>query len=134
MTHPTPPTAPYSHSDPAAADTEQNYLWLLDHGGAYRHRDSVDLQIIDDIRTRGGQTINSQDEVGGFPDIAETTSPTDTDRDGMPDTWERANDLDSHDPSDRNLPGTNGRTKLEDYLNSLIEYPWSPLDPLLQAD
>ena len=134
LAHPAPPTEPYSHSNPAAADTDQNYLWLLDHGGAYRHRDRVDLQIIDDIRTRGGQAIDSQDEVGGFPDIAETTGPIDADNDGMPDAWETANSLNPHDPSDRNLPGANGRTKLDDYLNSLMNYAWSPISLLTQAD
>jgi hypothetical protein len=44
---------------------------------------------------------------------------TDTDLDGMPDTWEQANSLDPHNPDDRNRLHSSGYTMLEAYLNSI---------------
>ena len=45
---------------------------ILDNVGAFpRHRDAVDERVIDDIRNRTGTYIDSQEEVGGYPDLAE---------------------------------------------------------------
>jgi hypothetical protein len=38
----------------------------------------------------------------------------------MPDDWELAHQLDPNNPDDRNLPGPNGYTMLETYLNQLV--------------
>jgi hypothetical protein len=49
------------------------------------------------------------------------TAPTDTDGDGVPDAWERANGLDPNDPTDRNGDRNHdGWTNLEEYVNSLV--------------
>ena len=45
--------------------------------------------------------------------------PLDTDRDGMPDAWEKTRGLDPQDPKDASLLTPTGYTNLELYLNSL---------------
>ena len=47
----------------------------------------------------------------------------DTDKDGMPDSWEKAHALDPNDPEDRNFAGAAGYTRLEEYLQSLSPVP-----------
>ena len=45
----------------------------------------------------------------------------DTDRDGMPDAWEKVHGLDSANPADGPADRNgDGYTNLEDYLNSLV--------------
>ncbi|HWL51017.1 MAG TPA: hypothetical protein VNQ90_01180, partial [Chthoniobacteraceae bacterium] len=48
-----------------------------------------------------------------------TNAPADADRDGMPDSWEKAQNLNPKDASDAARPHRNGSgyTNLEEYLN-----------------
>jgi hypothetical protein len=64
--------------------------YVLTHAGARpRDRDAVDLRIVDEVRQGGGRIIDTQDDVGGWPALAENrrelTPPTelqaDDDRD-----------------------------------------------------
>ncbi len=50
-------------------------------------------------------------------DVVKMRRVVDTDKDGMPDWWEKANGLNPNDASDRNLRAANGYTMLEIYLN-----------------
>lgn len=106
-------------------------LVLADAGATLPKRDPLDERIVMEARTGtatyGGEftgpgtgIIDSQDDVGGWPELASTTPPTDDDHDGMADDWELENNLDPTDPQDRNgdLDG-DGYTNLEEYLNSL---------------
>ncbi|MBD2714487.1 T9SS type A sorting domain-containing protein [Microvirga sp. STR05] len=92
-------------------------------------RDALDQRIVQDVINRTGSLIDVQ---GGFPHgtpYAQTTgawpvlnslpAPTDTDHDGMPDTWELANGLNPNNAADRNNRGASGYTALENYLNGL---------------
>ena len=46
----------------------------------------------------------------------------DSDRDGMPDSWEMAQGLNPRDPADRNTDrNCDGYTNLEEYLDSLVK-------------
>ena len=66
---------------------------------------------------------DSQKDVGGWDNYPEVRRPAgwDTDRDGMPDAWERAQGLDPADAKDGAADRNNdGYTNLEDYLNSLV--------------
>ena len=36
--------------------------------------------------------IDSQDDVGGWPNLESTPAPKDSDHDGMPDAWEKQMD------------------------------------------
>lgn len=102
-------------------------------------RDAVDKRIIDEVRngnaTYEGETykkkskvadksricgiIDSQKDVGGWPELKSLPAPTDSDHDGMPDEWEEKNGLNPNDATDRNQKASDGYTYLENYLNSL---------------
>ena len=75
--------------------------------------------MIDGIRNRTGKVLDSQQEVGGWPELKSVPAPVDTDHDGMPDVWEKAHGLDPKNPQDRNQSAKDGYTQLEHYLNSL---------------
>lgn len=42
-------------------------------GARPRDRDAVDTRIVEETRSRTGKMIDSQDEVGGFPQLAENS-------------------------------------------------------------
>lgn len=75
-------------------------------------------------RPGGKGIIDSQKEVGGWPELRSEPAPSDRDHDGMPDEWERARGLNPDDATDgaRDDDG-DGYTNLEDYLNSLVAMP-----------
>lgn len=48
--------------------------WVLDHAGARAaDRDSVDTRVVASVRNRTGRIIDSQSDVGGFPELAVRT-------------------------------------------------------------
>ena len=121
---------------------------VLDNAGAtLPRRDSVDQRIVKEVRegtaTYGTGTYNqdrglgsapsgiidSQTDVGGWPDLYTGPVPEDRDHDGMPDAWETGRGLNPDDPEDRNGTGEGGYTHLENYLNSITEFP-----PFFSAD
>ena len=62
--------------------------------------------------------IDSQKDVGGWPNLKSAPAPEDKDHDGMPDDWEKINGLDPSNAADRNNLA-DGYTMLEKYLNSI---------------
>ena len=93
---------------------------VLSLAGASLSRDAVDQRVTDNVRKRRGKLIDSQAEVGGWPKLGSKAAPSDQDRDGMPDAWEKAHGLNPTDPTDRNADRDgDGYTNLEKYLNSL---------------
>ena len=105
---------------PVTHTAREAYRFVLQNAGASKVRDSVDTRIIAGIEDRTNRLIDSQDEVGGWPQLFGTKPPIDSDRDGMPDDWESANGLNPHDPENRNgdMDG-DGYTNLEEYLNTI---------------
>ena len=104
-------------TDPAAEVLER----VLRHSGASLHRDAADTRLVEGVRNRTHRMINSQNDVGGWPELKSEPAPMDTDQDGMPDTWEREQGFNPADASDRNGDADgDGYTNLEEYLNSLI--------------
>ena len=103
---------------------KEAYKTVLSNAGALLpKRDEVDARIIEDVINGTGSFIDSQDEVGGWPDYASGEAPVDSDGDGMPDVWEDENGLDKNDPSDRNDDRNgDGYTNLEEYLYSLVVF------------
>ena len=80
--------------------------------GQFKYRrlpkDSYKQGIITDIR-----------QMGGYPEY-KGTPYVDTDGDGMPDEWEKANGLNPNDPSDANKDCTgDGYTNIEKYINGI---------------
>ena len=106
-------------ADPATETAAEAEASVLSGVGA-RNRDSVDQRILDGVRARSGRIIDSQTDVGGWPDLAPGRPWVDADRDGMPDAWESAHGLNPADPVDGPAdPDGDGFTNLEDWLNSL---------------
>ncbi|MFA7564907.1 MAG: FlgD immunoglobulin-like domain containing protein [Candidatus Neomarinimicrobiota bacterium] len=103
---------------------EQAYLDVLASAGcSFPKRDTIDRRIIQDVINTTGHSIantSSQPE-GGWPLLSSLPAPADTDHDGMPDDWEIAHSLNPADTADCNLLDENGYTRLENYLNGLVE-------------
>jgi len=55
-----------------------------------------------------------------WPTLNSTTAPTDSDHDGMPDSWEISQGLNPNNAADRNNRNSDGYTMLEIYLNYLV--------------
>ncbi len=99
------------------ADPATSEALVLAQAGASRVRDAVDRRIVDSVRARSGQLIDSQAEVGGWPQLDPGRPWVDTDGDGIPDDWEAAHGLASHDGSDGARDAGDGYTWLELWLD-----------------
>lgn len=109
------------------------YLSVTGFAGASLKRDSVDKRIVKNVLNgtitvtigSNGSTggfIDSQKDVGGWPEYTydPATVPTDTDADGMPDDWETVKGLNPNDASDGSTKTLDGQyTNVEIYLNEL---------------
>lgn len=103
-------------------DAKDAYRDVLGHGGAtLPRRDAVDRRIVEEVTSGKGHILNSQAEVGGWPDLRTAAAPPDTDGDGMPDEWERQHGLNPNDAADGPKVGnTGGYTNVEEYVNGLV--------------
>lgn len=101
---------------------------ILSEGGASKPaRDAVDERVTHQIRNGAGKLINSQTEVGGWPELQSTTPPQDQDGDGMPDEWETRYQLDPQKKADASADQDgDGYTDIEEFLNET-----DPLTPEL---
>ena len=111
---------------------EQALEHVLQMGGAsLPARDAVDQRVIAQIRAGQGKPIDSQAEVGGWPQLAQAEPPSDSDLDGMPDAWERKFGLDPANARDNVADlDHDGYTNLEEYCNGTdprSKEPW--IDP-----
>lgn len=104
---------------PATQSAETAYEIVLTKAGASKVRDAADQRVIAGVKDRTHRRIDSQNEVGGWPQLEKGTAPLDSDRDGMPDTWEKELSLNPNDPADGNATQKDGYTNLEHYLNEL---------------
>jgi pectin methylesterase-like acyl-CoA thioesterase len=109
--------------DIGISPAETAYRLVLFTAGSAHFRDAVDTRIFNDVRNETGAFINSQNEVGGFPLLNSLPAPTDTDQDGLPDTWENNNGLNPNDPADAAQLASNGYSNLENYVNSNLFAP-----------
>jgi hypothetical protein len=107
-------------ADAATETAAEAEALVLARAGAGRIRDTVDARIIAGVRTRTGHIIDSQAQVGGWPQLEPGSPWIDRDGDGMPDDWETGLGLDPADPADGPADRNgDGFTNLEDWLNSL---------------
>ncbi|MGI5819867.1 MAG: pectate lyase [Armatimonadota bacterium] len=109
--HPAPPITEHPASELLS-------VLARDCGATLPVRDAVDARVIDTIISGTGSIINSQNDVGGWPELAAGEALDDSDGDGMPDVWEIEHGLDPHDPTDgpEDLDG-DGYTNVEEFLN-----------------
>jgi hypothetical protein len=117
------PDEPVAKADrPFTHSPKDVYKMVLEGAGASLVRDAADKNIINGIKDKTNHLIDSQKEVGGWPELKSKPAPKDIDRDGMPDKWEKKNGLDPSNPDDRNGDSDkDGYTNLEEYLNGLVE-------------
>ncbi len=102
---------------------------IADVGANYPKYDSIDARAVKDVITRsttfkGSATgipgiIDSQEDVGGYPEMKGGPAPVDSDHDGIPDDWEKAHGLNPNDPADAQKLGPDGYTNIEIYVNSI---------------
>ncbi len=105
------------------------YNRVLKYAGAILpKRDAVDERVINE--TKNGTAIGKgvfgkpgiidhPSQVGGWSSYKNGIAPVDTDKDGMPDDWEKKNGLNENDENDRNKIDNSRYTMLEKYLNEL---------------
>lgn len=140
-------TKPHPHPYYQVMEAKEAYYFVLDNVGATLPvRDQLDKDIIMEVKT--GKPFYSEDakpdtalfkyrrlpkdswklgiisdpqQVGGLPVYSNDWKPyKDSDLDGMPDAWEKANGLDPKDPSDANKDCTgDGYTNIEKYINGI---------------
>ena len=102
---------------------------ILANAGASFRRDPVDQRIVEEVKNGNSLSgknkngiIDSQKDVGGWPELKSLPAPADGDHDGMPDTWEKANSLNISDASDAGRKGlSNEYDNIEVYLNGLVK-------------
>ena len=120
-------TKPYECTPVTTQTAEVACEKVLASAGASYKRDAVDTRITAEVKSgknayKGRLTqrpglIDSQTDVGGWPEYKSTEAPADTNQDGIPDGW-----------LEKNYPGKKatdlnkeGYTYLEVYLNSLVQ-------------
>ena len=110
---------PFDAPPVATLSARDAYRTVLAAVGACKPaRDPADARIIRNVLEGKGKIINSQKDVGGWPDLRSAPAPADSDHDGMPDVWEAAHRLNSGDASDAWTDlDRDGYTNLEEYLN-----------------
>ncbi len=117
------PTPPISHSSVIPMPSDQVQPSVINRSGARPWEiDPVDARIKAEVITLTGRIINSENDVGGFPSLPATSRQPgwDTDRDGIPDDWERLRGLNpGRTDSNRYDLSTAGYTNLEMYLIDL---------------
>jgi hypothetical protein len=86
-------------------------------GASLPKRDVVDTRLVNDVRNRTGKIIDSQQQVGGWPELKSGDVPLDSDNDGIPDAWEIKHHLNPHDASDASRIDEYGYGNIEEYLN-----------------
>ena len=90
-------------------------------GNWYNRRDSIDARVVNEVKTSTGHIIDDPSEVGGWITPAAGTACTDTDRDGMPDTWEIKYGLNPNNNPDAKVDADgDGYTNVEEYINATV--------------
>lgn len=87
-------------------------------GLAFNRRDTVDKQVVSDVKNGVSRIINDPFDVGGWPTLTTGSAPKDTDMDGMPDKWEEHFGFNPDDAIDSlsDFDG-DGYPNIEEYLN-----------------
>lgn len=123
--------APFAAAPVTTQSPDDAFESVLRNAGAtLPRRDPLDARILEEARTgtaRFGETyegggkgiIDSQQAVGGWPELKSAPAPADFDGDGMSDDWELRYRLDPKNPDDGTQdPDDDGYTNLEEYLNN----------------
>lgn len=102
---------------------QRAYEQVIANAGASLRRDRVDRLLVREVTSLGtkGAIISDENDppVNGPGPVRGGVAPADTDRDGMPDWWERSRGLDPREPDNNDDRDGDGYTDLEEYLNWL---------------
>jgi hypothetical protein len=109
--------APVTTTSAAAA-----YEQVLADAGASRVRDAVDQRLVEEVRSGTGSI---KDATGGYPVLAAGSAPTDSDGDGMPDSFEASHGTNPSAPDATGDANGNGYDNIEDWFNSLATGAYS---------
>jgi hypothetical protein len=130
---------------------EKAFEKVLAYSGASLSRDAVDARIVNEVQNGtytyvGSKTgmkgiIDSQNDVGGWPEYNGGEAPVDSNIDGIPDGWLEEN----YPGKTANDKNEEGYTYLEVYLNSIVadithnqyleaDYPTGVNDVLYNSD
>lgn len=120
---------PYQVESIREQSSAQAYEQILNNSGASYRRDAIDSRIVEEARTGNSiygknknGIIDSQKDVGGWPELKSTPALADTDQDGMPDEWEKSNKLNPSDAADASTHTlSKAYTNIEVYINSLTQ-------------
>src|SRR3954468_22130643 len=114
---------PFAFPNAATDAPDVAYAKAVASGGTFPwNRDFVDARVANEVKTNTGtvlSTVRATDwnNVVNAPTFNRAAN-FDTDRDGMPDTWETARGLNPN-VADHNGASSTGYTNLENYLNEL---------------
>lgn len=152
---------PFPHPYYNVMPADEAYAFVLDNVGATLPvRDDLDKHLVEEVRTGNPYfaadakpdeeadkigfkrrlpadswklgIITDPQQVGGVPQYEKKWKPwKDSDGDGMPDWWEKANGLNPKDPSDANGDcNGDGYTNIEKYINGIptaVKMDWTNL-------
>ena len=105
---------------------------VLNHAGASYKRDTLDARIMNDVKNRTGFIIDVQGRyphhspfeltLNAWPALQSLPAPSDNDKDGIPDDWERKNGLNPNDAADASkISSHKFYTNIELYINSIVK-------------
>lgn len=130
--------APAPTGEVTTHSAAESFSKVLAYSGASLYRDEIDARYMEEAQTgtakyKGSITqspgiIDKVSDVNGYTEAnfgtASRPADFDTDKDGIPDSWETANGLDPNDATDAltySLDSKGYYTNLEVYANSLVE-------------
>ena len=112
-----PPRALSGVSALSATDVPQHVLKNV--GANLPKLDLIDRRIIKDVFQSSGNSIVTEEEVGGYVPVASGKEILDSDNDGMADSWEMRNSLDPDSLDSHLYSNGDSYTNLERYFMSL---------------
>jgi len=106
---------------------------VLERVGASFKRDTLDERIINDVKNRTGRLIDVQGgyphgtnyelTINAWPVLKSASASIDSDKDGIPDDWEKKKGLSPNDANDASQYKLDKNyTNIEVYINSITNY------------
>jgi len=84
-------------------------------------RNSIDQRVIDSVIKGKGSIIDSPDDVGGYGKHKTQKTLSDTDKDGIPDVYEKIIGSDARKADAGKDADKDGYTNIEEYINGLVD-------------
>jgi pectate lyase len=110
-------STPFAAPPVTTTSAAQAYTHVLADAGASRVRDAVDERIVTEVRNGTGSFKDSAS--GLYPTLHPGTPPTDSDGDGMPDSFETSHGTNPSSPDANGDVDGDGYTNIEDWFNGL---------------